>query len=61
MSVLKQYLQLSFKLNGRTVTLLFIADPYSYVTFNGAELLITDIRLIAVRQVGVYVVSVQGS
>ena len=60
MSVLKQYVQLPVKLNGRTVAILFIAYPNSYVTFNGAELFITDIRLIAVRQVGVYVVSVQG-
>ena len=61
MSVLWQYVQLSVKLNCRIVAILFIADPNSYVTFNGAALLITDIGSIAVRQVGVDVVSVQGS
>ena len=61
MSVLKQYVQLSIKLNDRTLAILFFEDPNSYVKFFGAELLITDIGLVAVRQVGVYVVSVQGS
>ena len=61
MSFVVQYVQLAVKLNGRTVALLFIADPISYVTFNGAALLSTDIGSFAVRQVGTDDVSVQGS
>ena len=52
MSLLEQYVRLSVKMKGRTVAVLFIVDPKSYVMFNGAALLDTDIGLIAARQVG---------
>ena len=51
MSVVVQYEQLAIKLNGRTVAILFTAEPKSYVMFNGAALLITYIGSIVVRQV----------
>ena len=51
MSVVVQYVQLLVKLNGRIVAILFISDPNSYLTFNGAALFYTDIGSIAVRQV----------
>jgi hypothetical protein len=41
--------------------MLFTADPNSYVMFEGAALLITEMRSIAVRQVGTADVSVQAS
>ena len=61
MSFTVQYAQLVVKLNGRTVALSFIADPKSYVMFDGVPLLKTDIGSIAVRQVGADDVSVQAS
>ena len=41
--------------------MLLIADPKSYVMFDGVTLLITEIGSIEVRQVGVDEMSVQGS
>ena len=51
MSEEEQYVQLATKLKGRIRATLFIADPKSYVVFDGVPLLSTDIVSIAVRQV----------
>ena len=61
MSDCMQYVQLAVKLKGRIVAMLFIADPNSYVMFEGVALLRIDIGSIAVRQVGTDDVSVQAS
>ena len=61
MSEEEQYIQLATKLNGRIWATLYIADPKSYVMFDGVPLLKTDIGSIAVRQVGADDVSVQAS
>ena len=61
MSDCVQYEQLAVKLKGRIEAMLFIADPNSYVMFEGVALFRIDIGSIAVRQVGADDVSVQAS
>ena len=61
MSDCVQYVQIEVKLKGRIVAMLFIADPNSYVMFEGVTLFMIDIGSIAVRQVGADDVSVQAS
>ena len=56
-----QYVQLLVRLNARIVTLLFTADPFSYVTLEGVALFRIEIGSIAVWQVGADDVSVQAS
>ena len=52
---------MAVKLKGTIVTMLFVADPNSYVMFKGVALFRTEIGSTAVRQVGADDVSVQES
>ena len=51
MSLAVQYVQLAVKLKGRIVTMLFIADPNSYLMFVGVALVRIEIGSKSFKQV----------